>query len=934
MPNVVKTIFEAEASQYFATADAVEARGRNLFKQPTGGQEPLVTQQKALTQAVQSESVKQIETERATTKAVIEESEKRIAAKRAEAERIAQIPITTNRQPIDQRPFVGPLPVPFSRNNPSPFGIQPGIAAGSGDAYRLILQEETKQRIASLKQQETGFAAYFSNIKKLRAADLVETEAVNEAETISTVRAADKQLVARRSALFGRDALSLPIGGGLSSRIGLVGPAAIGIGVTLAAVKLGADAVASFEKANQSDLALRASIEGTGQDFRKLSAEARDFAERHSQDITSINSRYAEFLRLSQASGRSIEEIGQKATDIASKRHLSDDELVAGLKNISEGIADEKILGASATTVFLDYAQAHHQVGVELTETQKRQAVYNEFLKQGGLNAGDANQHISESVKLTTQLFNAWESVNIAVGQYISNHPAGILVGPILAPPGPVDSQQDPKLQAERDAARIATIEQNRVDLQRALYGPGTATNDVQQNVVDFALKKFVNQKDFLGGDVDKAAKAKTDAVKNAKEVIDAQVQALQTGFAINSGNVKELQRLLGQLKLEKGLIDPEKFKQVAQEGQRAIDASFKSLIESAKSNVPKLRDLYKQVSNATELLPLDQNSLKRQIEDSIKTAIDAAKSKVKELGNVLRGAFDAVSGREAARNPYLQLLDDADKRTRALRQSTQGLAKDIVNAIEARNKKQDDLDRFGLRIDTRLSADNLRDQARQFRAGRLDTDDTEFKQRQKDLEPQIANLTPELQDAARRELDQQRVDELKQITQRRVQSQLDAISPVTGFETFLRGTVSGGSRPDEQIFGVRPKFADQTPEQRAITNQRIIAATQGINPADLTPEQDATAAKAREEEATRQLDAEAAAQKERIEQTKLQTSMDKALTKLMELVEKTGRVPVDLGDQAVTVVEVTTPNLQVAKRSSKSAPVKKTADTMDLGPN
>ncbi len=879
MANRVLTIFEADAKQYFATADAVAARNKSFESPAAQAQTPIITQQKAATEAVVAESGKQIAAERATTKAVVEESQKRIAAKKAEAEQIAAIPITSTR------PLVPANPQRFEQGK-SPAQIlfesgAPGarVNAGANSLARLSTFErdanlqELRDSTANLKARETGFANYFKNLTALRAADLIETKAVNAAETVSTVKAAEEQAVARRSSLVGRENLAIPLGGGLTSRIGISGSAGLAIAAGVGALAVGAEFATSAALAYSKNVAeAEARTARLRAVSNELSIAQKDLASSIEEVSTKLHITREEaeqvvvpLADIANKTRKPIKDLQADIIDLSTARGIEKDALPGVLKNIAAGTADAAAFGRNAASVFDLYAASIGTTADKLDDLQKQQALANELIRQGEINSGaNANSLANQTIQVDG-LSKAWTKFKDTVGEGATPVLKGLLNSLTTALGGTPDNgrfdftrggaavvknfSDDIEAEAKETKTRmdafVKSFNDDKKLLQDAIANPNA-------NITNKALST-IDLTQFLQQTPEQRQQIKQDAIANAKTVVDSQVQAIATGFSINGGNVSELGRLKGVLDLYKNLIDPEKFKTLSDQGTRAIDGGFKNMIEVAKNNLPRLRQIFQQIVSFEGLDIPEKNDLLKTINEQIKQSVDAGKAKVKELASAFQSAFETVTAREGAQNPFLQLLDEADKRTRTLREQMKGLSKDVQEALLARNARQDALDLFGLRIDTRLNASNLLDQARQFRAGKLDdTNDP---------------LT----------------------IQKQLQEKLDAIQPITGFINKVVGQVSGGSLPAGNIFATVPTFAAVDKDQQALINQRIIAATQGLNPAQLTPDQNRIAAQAREAEAKRQLGAEKDAQTARQAQVDLQTSIDKNIKALLDVVNKGG---------------------------------------------
>jgi hypothetical protein len=160
---------------------------------------------------------------------------------------------------------------------------------------------------------------------------------------------------------------------------------------------------------------------------------------------------------------------------------------------------------------------------------------------------------------------------------------------------------------------------------------------------------------------------------------------------------------------------------------------------------------------------------------------------KTRELKKEIASIFVGLAGEN---NPFVKIFDDGRLAIERIREATRGLGPDLQKTLEQMQRSATAAAYFGQGLDNALHASNLRNEARQFRAGSFDAD------------------TPEnFQD--------------------NLQRQLTAL-------------------------GASPYRSFSDAAKQSTLDQRIIALTSGLDPAKLTAYQQDIAADAREREALR----------------------------------------------------------------------------------
>jgi hypothetical protein len=653
MANKVLTIFEGDAKALFATADQVETRLKALGQQSiatppvspaVAAQSPIIQQQKAVTTAVETEVDKQVQAHTNGARKISGVYVQTAEEAQASDERMAKF-----RDEIRQRRE--------QKEAESATRLADGVKA------RQIREDQAA--IGAFRVRNQAF-----NI--VRREQLAAAEVTEKGETDIVVREAEKRAAARRASILGEGTFI----GGAARGAGLAGIGITGAAIGGFAIAAGGAAVIS---ATQSYLKNLEEAEGRTARLRvvsnELSISQKDLASsiESVSDGLRITRQEAEGIvvplaELANASRKPIAELQSAIVDIASARGIDKNALPAVLKNIAEGSADAAVFGRNAASVFDIYAASIGTTADKLDLMQKQQALTNEVIRQGGLDAGSATNALSNQGAQTDRLAKSWENLKNAIGEAFSPAVrAGInsLTSTLGGKPEtvPFDWLRDGAANVKdfskdiEDAAAetkkkmdafIKSFQDDRKLVQDAINNPNAS-------IANFGLSK-IDLSSFLKQTPEQRQQIKQDAIANAKEIVNAQVQAFQTAFSINAGNIPELQRLLRNLNIEKNFIDPDKFKELTDQADKAIQNGFKNMVDTVKENVPKLRQLYQQVLQSD--VPLDEKgSILKSITEQIKRDIDDGTRRVKELADGYRAALQGVFTRGSAQNPFIQFF-------------------------------------------------------------------------------------------------------------------------------------------------------------------------------------------------------------------------------------------------------------------------------------
>jgi hypothetical protein len=927
MANKVLTIFEGDAKQLFGVADKVEARLKGFEKislttasspSPAVAAQavsPVIQAQKTATQAVATESAKREQIEEAASKKSQDLVKQELAT---------HVDFFNSRQKI------------LERHAADEVKMQETVAAAA--AKRAVIDRiEVDKRIQANVLGELALI-------KARRATLGQTAAIETEETTLIVRESVKRAEARRASLLSEGSAfrGAARGAGLGSfltggTLAAAGAFAV-VATEVSAIKAYNEEVTSSSQrtarltAASSDLNiaqkdLSKSVDDTAIALRTTKAEAVDI-------IVPI-------AELASKTRQPLADLKDAVIDLASARGVDKASLPNLLDDIAQGTANTALLGQNASAILEIYAAKIGKTVEQLSEAEKRQALVNRLLSEGALNAGaNANALDKDAVSLNA-LDNAWSKFLVtlagasaakagidALTKSLGGEPEfgrfdpsrafntpgfgnaaradAIGIGRFTISQGLRDQLAPEKIFAPDIEAADAEVKKRHAEYRRLFDENRQALLDAAKsptaNIVNAALAKLnFDQLKAAFPNPEDLRKFLDKQITDFKSVQEARARAIETGLSQGAGNLTELRRLRQVIPSQ--IVDPAETRRLSDVASKAISDTFKDAIDSAKTNVPKLRDLYRQIAIAPDVATLDKNGLLRSVNDQITQVVDAQKAKVKELATAAKSAFDAVAGREGSRNPFLQFLTEADKRMESLIKNTEGFSKAFRGALVQREQFQNNLDLLNLRFNARNQAFNLSDEANSFkRFNTFGSTDSLQVQSIKGFIAAQGEMTGFWKDF----WDRQLKDAQKQDFQDRLDKQIGIAR-----NAFLSGP------------------AGNSPEARSLFNQEVIKLTPLSQVDQFSTKEISEAIASRQEEAQHQLEFEKAAQAEREKQSQSLVQLAGDVRSLMELANK-GGLPVNLGNQAISVVEVTTPNLSVSKRSStNTGPKKSTADAM-----
>lgn len=254
-----------------------------------------------------------------------------------------------------------------------------------------------------------------------------------------------------------------------------------------------------------------------------------------------------------------------------------------------------------------------------------------------------------------------------------------------------------------------------------------------------------------------------------------------------------------------------------------------------------------------------------RQQAEQFAESVKRGKERVEQYRKTIDDLVSGLASQRGNTNPFVQVFTEAEEAIKRTQLATKGLSTELQAVILQQQQALNARNLFRQRLDTGLQAIDLRFDANRFRQAGSGTAAgnrlAEFTNRIAQEEAGGLFRNP---DYVRWQTEQLR----------REQEQAG----------------SGGGiqeRLNRQLEFLRR--AGTTAEQRAEVDRRIIALTQGVDPAELTGSQREDAAAAREREAVRLEKAERDAVSERTANQQLQSKIAADIGKLVQLAEKQG---------------------------------------------
>lgn len=329
------------------------------------------------------------------------------------------------------------------------------------------------------------------------------------------------------------------------------------------------------------------------------------------------------------------------------------------LKNVTDA-------GKDASQVISVYASRLGRTSESLTESEKRQAIFNESLSLTAQNAGGASLKMTELERSSTAFDKTLKGLLATIGGYTTPAVTNILQffnelaggGPALSPAGQAD--QEAQAWAERQKEVKRRFDQMRNDVARAGANP-------TGNLFNMSVTRFADKSILLGADRDKADEELQKAIDRGKEWATSYVKGVRT------------------------------------------------VMEN--SSVPELRNLGKEVFEMRNVLPFEEwKNLSQDIQKAINEAVEAGKKKVKELANSWRNEFTSLAQQAAGDNPITKIFLESDKALRDLRANLRGMSPELQKVAEDMLMVAKANQLFSARADAAFAAADFRSKAADLR--------------------------------------------------------------------------------------------------------------------------------------------------------------------------------------------------------------------------
>lgn len=254
-----------------------------------------------------------------------------------------------------------------------------------------------------------------------------------------------------------------------------------------------------------------------------------------------------------------------------------------------------------------------------------------------------------------------------------------------------------------------------------------------------------------------------------------------------------------------------------------------------------------------------------RQQAEQFAESVKRGKERVEQYRKTIDDLVSGLAAQRGNTNPFVQVFTEAEEAIKRTQSATKGLSVELQAVILQQQQALNARNLFRQRLDTGLQAIDLRFDANRFRqAGSGAAAGSRLADFTNRIAQEEAGGLFRNPDYVRWQTEQLRREQ-------------------------ERAGAGGGiqERLDRQLDFLRR--AGTTAEQRAEVDRRIIALTQGVDPAELTGNQREDAAAAREREAVRLEKAERDAVSERTANQQLQSKIAADIGKLVQLAETKG---------------------------------------------
>lgn len=673
------------------------------------------------------------------------------------------------------------------------------------------------------------------------------------------------------------------------------------IGTTLIAG--GKAALAAAKDADDANRVLRASAIEAGVAYDQLAGKAKAFGDRTALSNGEAERTFAQLVTFANAAGRTdkLDEFTKKFSDLAAAKGINASQLgdISRQLNALTDEATDKLLNANPSAFYDKFAASLHKTAEQLTDAEKRAAVFDEVLKKGAIFDGQAEKRAASFAGEVDTLKKEIDDLTASVGKAI------VPIAQFLFAGGQINRK------LFRSDAEIAEIQRNQKVLEDARVKAAVdslnatdariaaARKNSRGSLNNFALSQITDS-DLARTFNDPAArdKAVAAAIQQATTFRDDLQKRLTA--ALSRGGDQQFAR--AEFFKNINLFDQADRDKFVNDFSANYADGLRKILTRVRVTIPELKSGLSDALKTANLTSKDREALAKDFTDAILAQINAGRAKVAELGKQTDNLFADLLAKKGASNPFVAVFTDAEKAIESTRLATAALSADLqkvaADLVAANNANV----LFSARLDNRLSADTLRADAAGFRGGGPETDQ-DFATR---IDRQLKQLGFNPDDLKKLSA-QQKANFIAIRQSNLLGDRAVAQTPTTNFadrrlngiaiEDLIRGNLanskqrielSAGDRIDRQLAIIR----DSNPTndvQRAEADRKIIALTQNLSGKDLTPERANAAAGSREREATRLENAERTAAAERTEAAKIQKSIDKNISDLLKIAQSDG---------------------------------------------
>jgi hypothetical protein len=473
------------------------------------------------------------------------------------------------------------------------------------------------------------------------------------------------------------------------------------------------DVAKDSEKANSQ---LSASATQAGLAYGDLAAQAKKFSEDARIGTTEATKITAEITRLAQAAGKlnEIDLISTKALDLKKARGLDESELLNLLSAIRSGSSDEPLNRAGFDDPGLSaekYAKSLGKSTEALSEQEKVLSRLLPFYEQAEIFAG-ANKDALDSLTGQTELAN--KTISDLSTSFSNNVANSLEFRDALK-----FVNESLKLIASYDPITIRIRLQNGENpediAKDVANSPVQQVKDYFKNVTGTVLGAFAYPFDLATEGFETANKRYVEAIKGSQKrtvqeltkeitkeqnLLNKQVTDANKQTAINAAKEAEKARIASITSETKALVDALSSKDLTGSQLKKVE-SF--LAQSKKSLSGKD---FESFSNKLEAAQKKFNQ-----------SIEQGNKKIEDIRKNVTGLFSDLIVKSNSENPFVKIFSETESLIKKVREETRGLSQDIQDAALKQVNLINNKELFGARIDSTLSALDLRNQAKDFRA-------------------------------------------------------------------------------------------------------------------------------------------------------------------------------------------------------------------------